>query len=38
VPRDYDDLWHLRAWWRPDLDRIKAMQWLELNTFLPDDP
>jgi asparagine synthase (glutamine-hydrolysing) len=37
VPRDYDDLWHLRAWWRPDLDRIKAMQWLELNTFLPDD-
>jgi asparagine synthase (glutamine-hydrolysing) len=37
VPPDYDDLWHLRAWWRPDLDRIKAMQWLELNTFLPDD-
>jgi len=36
VPRDYDDLWHLRAYWRPDLDRVKAMQWLELNTFLPD--
>jgi len=37
VPRDYDDLWHLRAYWRADLDHIKALQWLELNTFLPDD-
>jgi asparagine synthase (glutamine-hydrolysing) len=37
VEPDYDDLWHLRRFWRQDLDPIKCMQWLELNTYLPDD-
>jgi len=37
VAADYDDLWHMRRYWRPELDPIKRMQWLELNTYLPDD-
>ena len=37
VESDYDDLWHMRRYWRPELDPIKRMQWLELNTYLPDD-
>jgi len=31
-----DDLWHFRAHWRPDLDPIRRMQWVDLHTYLPD--
>jgi asparagine synthase (glutamine-hydrolysing) len=33
----YDHLWYFRQFWRKELDPLKRMQWLDLNTFLPDD-
>src|SRR5262249_18840027 len=35
--RDYDDLWYLRQYWRPDLDPMLRLQYLDLKTYLPDD-
>ncbi len=35
--RDYDDLWYLRQHWRPDLDPMLRLQYLDLQTYLPDD-
>lgn len=34
---DYDDVWQLRQYWRPDLDPLSAMQYLDIHTYLPDD-
>jgi asparagine synthase (glutamine-hydrolysing) len=33
----HDPLAHLRRWWRPDLDPITRVQYLDLKTYLPDD-
>jgi asparagine synthase (glutamine-hydrolysing) len=33
----YDHLHYLRGFWRDDLDPVKRLQWLDLNTYLPDD-
>lgn len=35
--RDYDDYWHIRRFWREDLDPISRLQYLDLKTYLPDD-
>lgn len=35
--RGYDDYWHLRRYWRADLDDISCMQYVDLKTYLPDD-
>ncbi len=32
---DYDDLWHLRPYWREDLEPLRRMQWVDLHTDLP---
>ncbi len=33
----YDDLWHLRRHWRPELEPVKRLQWADLHTYLPGD-
>lgn len=33
----YDDYWHLRAFWREDLDPLSRLQYVDLKTYLPDD-
>ncbi len=33
----YDDLWYFRKYWREDLSPIKAMQWVDVHTYLLDD-
>jgi asparagine synthase (glutamine-hydrolysing) len=32
---DYDDLWHLRRFWREDLEPLKRLQWADIHTHLP---
>jgi asparagine synthase (glutamine-hydrolysing) len=34
---EYDDYWHWRRHWHPDLDPLTRMQVVDLNTYLPDD-
>lgn len=34
---DYDDVWQLRQHWRPELEPLSAMQYLDIHTYLPDD-
>jgi asparagine synthase (glutamine-hydrolysing) len=34
----YDDYWHFRRFWRPELDEFTRMQYLDLKTYLVDDP
>jgi asparagine synthase (glutamine-hydrolysing) len=31
----YDDLWHVRRFWREDLDPLKRLQWADLHAHLP---
>jgi asparagine synthase (glutamine-hydrolysing) len=31
----YDDLWHVRRFWREDLDSLKRLQWADLHAHLP---
>lgn len=31
----YDDLWHVRRFWREDLDLLKRIQWADLHAHLP---
>ena len=33
---DYDDLWFYRAHWRPELDPIQRMRWLDIHTNLAE--
>jgi asparagine synthase (glutamine-hydrolysing) len=32
---DYDDLWHIRRFWREDLDPLKRVQWADIHAHLP---
>ncbi len=32
---DYDDLWHVRRFWREELDPLKRLQWADLHAHLP---
>lgn len=34
---NYDDYWYFRQYWRPELDPITRLQYLDLKTYLPDD-
>ncbi|HXF60238.1 MAG TPA: asparagine synthase (glutamine-hydrolyzing) [Caldilineaceae bacterium] len=34
---DYDDYWYFRQYWRPELDPLTRVQYLDLKTYLPDD-
>ena len=31
----YDDLWHIRRFWREDLDPLKRLQWADIHAHLP---
>jgi len=35
VEPDYDDLWHLRRFWREDLEPLKQVQWADIHAHLP---
>ncbi len=35
--RGYDDYWHIRRYWRDDLDPISCLQYVDMKTYLPDD-
>jgi asparagine synthase (glutamine-hydrolysing) len=35
LPRDYDDWWHYREFWRDDLPLRTRLQWVDFHTFLP---
>ena len=35
IPRDYDDWWHYREFWRMDLPLRTRLQWVDFHTFLP---
>src|SRR5262249_3697859 len=35
--RDYDDAWHFRRYFRPELDLMSRLQYLDIKTYLPDD-
>jgi asparagine synthase (glutamine-hydrolysing) len=32
---EYDDLWHVRRFWREDLDPLKRLQWADIHAHLP---
>jgi asparagine synthase (glutamine-hydrolysing) len=35
VDSGYDDLWHVRRFWREELDPLKRLQWVDLHAQLP---
>ena len=35
IPRDYDDWWHYREFWRDDLPLRTRLQYVDFHTFLP---
>lgn len=35
IPRDYDDWWHYREHWRPDLPLRTRLQYVDFHTFMP---
>lgn len=37
IPKDYDDYWYFRKYYRKDLDIFTRLQYLDFHTFLPDD-
>ena len=37
IPKDYDDLWYFRRYWRDDLPILTRLQYLDFHTYLPDD-
>ena len=37
IPKDYDDLWYFRQYWRDDLPILTRLQYLDFHTYLPDD-
>jgi asparagine synthase (glutamine-hydrolysing) len=36
IPRDYDDYWHYRRYWRQELPLRRRLQYLDFHTILPD--
>ena len=37
IESGYDEMWHFRRYWYPDLGPKKSLQYLDFHTFLPDD-
>ena len=37
IASDYDDYWHFRKFYRPELPVITRLQYLDFHTYLPDD-
>ena len=34
---DYDDYWYFREYWKPELDPLSRVQYLDLKTYLPEN-
>jgi asparagine synthase (glutamine-hydrolysing) len=37
IPKDYDDYWYFRKYYRKDLEPYTRLQYLDFHTYLPDD-
>lgn len=37
IPKDYDELWHFREWWKPELGLRRSLQYLDFHTYLPNN-
>jgi asparagine synthase (glutamine-hydrolysing) len=37
IPKDYDELWHVRQWWKPALGPFRSLQYLDFHTNLPNN-
>ena len=37
IAPDYDDYWHFRRFYRPELPVFTRLQYLDFHTYLPDD-
>jgi asparagine synthase (glutamine-hydrolysing) len=37
IPADYDDYWYFRKYYRTELPVMTRLQYLDFNTYLPDD-
>jgi len=37
IKDDYDDYWYFRKYYKEDLSLFTRLQYLDFNTFLPDD-
>jgi asparagine synthase (glutamine-hydrolysing) len=37
IPEDYDDHWHFKKFYKPDLPIYTRCQYLDFHTYLPDD-
>jgi asparagine synthase (glutamine-hydrolysing) len=37
IPNDYDDYWYFRKYYDERLPTLKRLQYLDFNTYLPDD-
>jgi asparagine synthase (glutamine-hydrolysing) len=37
IPKDYDDYWVFRKYWRPDLPKFTRLQFLDFHSYLPFD-
>ncbi|MER9797563.1 asparagine synthase (glutamine-hydrolyzing) [Mesorhizobium sp. M0142] len=37
IAADYDELAHLRAWWKPELGPLRSLQYLDFHTSLPNN-
>lgn len=37
IPADYDELAHLRPWWKPELGALRCLQYLDFHTGMPNN-
>ncbi len=37
IPRDYDDYWYIRKYYKKDLPLRTRLQYMDFNTYLPSD-
>ena len=37
IPSDYDELSHLRAFWKPELGPLRSLQYLDFHTNMPNN-
>ena len=35
--KEYNDYWFIKKYWKDDLDPVKKLQYLDFNTYLPED-
>lgn len=37
IPADYDDYWHFRKYYKPELPVFTRLQYMDFHTYMPDD-